>query len=153
MASISSLMGGTSASSSIYGSRNANIISGLGSGLDTESMIEGLVQSYQQKITGLQQDRTKVQWKQEAYQSVSDKMVEFYRTYMSFAYNSPTNLFSSSFFNSAVKTSAVGDFANLVSAVGKSNSEIVLKSVAQLAKAARYTTSGTTDLILSLIHI
>lgn len=147
MASISSLMGGTSASSSIYGSRNANIISGLGSGLDTESMIEGLVQSYQQKITGLQQDRTKVQWKQEAYQSVSDKMVEFYRTYMSFAYNSPTNLFSSSFFNSAVKTSAVGDFANLVSAVGKSNSEIVLKSVAQLAKAARYTTSGTTDLI------
>lgn len=147
MASISSLMGGTSASSSIYGSRNANIISGLGSGLDTESMIEGLVQSYQQKITGLQQDRTKVQWKQEAYQSVSDKMVEFYRTYMSFAYNSPTNLFSSSFFNSAVKTSAAGDFANLVSAVGKSNSEIVLKSVAQLAKAARYTTSGTTDLI------
>lgn len=147
MASISSLMGGTSASSSIYGSRNANIISGLGSGLDTESMIEGLVQSYQQKITGLQQDRTKVQWKQEAYQSVSDKMVEFYRTYMSFAYNSPTNLFSSSFFNSAVKTSAAGEFANLVSAVGKSNSEIVLKSVAQLAKAARYTTSGTADLI------
>lgn len=147
MASISSLMGGTSASSSIYGSRNANIISGLGSGLDTESMIEGLVQSYQQKITGLQQDRTKVQWKQEAYQSVSDKMVEFYRTYMSFAYNSPTNLFSASFFNSAVKTSAAGEFANLVSAVGKSNSEIVLKSVAQLAKAARYTTSGTADLI------
>ena len=147
MASISSLMGGTSASSSIYGSRNANIISGLGSGLDTESMIEGLVQSYQQKITGLQQDRTKVQWKQEAYQSVSDKMVEFYRTYMSFAYNSPTNLFSASFFNSAVKTSAAGDFANLVGAVGKSNSEIVLKSVAQLAKAARYTTSGTADLI------
>lgn len=147
MASISSLMGGTSASSSIYGSRNANIISGLGSGLDTESMIEGLVQSYQQKITGLQQDRTKVQWKQEAYQSVSDKMVEFYRTYMSFAYNSPTNLFSASFFNSAVKTSAAGDFANLVSAVGKSNSEIVLKSVAQLAKAARYTTSGTDALI------
>ena len=147
MASISSLMGGTSASSSIYGSRNANIISGLGSGLDTESMIEGLVQSYQQKITGLQQDRTKVQWKQEAYQSVSDKMVEFYRTYMSFAYNSPTNLFSSSFFNSAVKTSAAGEFANLVSAVGKSNSEIVLNSVTQLAKAARYTTSGTDALI------
>lgn len=147
MASISSLMGGTSSSSSIYGSRNANIISGLGSGLDTESMIEGLVQSYQQKITGLQQDRTKVQWKQEAYQSVSDKMVEFYRTYMSFAYNSPTNLFSSSFFNSAVKTSAAGEFANLVSAVGKSNSEIVLNSVTQLAKAARYTTSGTDALI------
>ena len=75
MASISSLMGGTSSSGSIYGSRNANIISGLASGLDTETMIEGLVQSYQQKITGLEQDRTKLQWQQEAYQSISDKLV------------------------------------------------------------------------------
>lgn len=146
MASISSLMGSTSSSSSIYGSRNANIISGLASGLDTESMIEGLVESYKQKITGLQQDRTKVQWQQEAYQSVSDKLVEFYRTYMSFAYNSDTNLFSSSFFNSASNVVASGEFAKLVSATGKSSSEIVLKSVAQLAQAARYTTSGGADL-------
>ena len=144
MASISSLMGSTSSSSSIYGSRNANIISGLASGLDTESMIEGLVESYKQKITGLQQDRTKVQWQQEAYQSVSDKLVEFYRTYMSFAYNSSTNLFSSSFFNNASNVVASGEFAKLVSATGRSNSEIVLKSVAQLAQAARYTTSGGT---------
>ena len=142
MASISSLMGSTSSSSSIYGSRNANIISGLASGLDTESMIEGLVESYKQKITGLQQDRTKVQWQQEAYQSVSDKLVEFYRNYMSFAYSSNTNLFSSSFFNSAVNVIAGGKFADAVTATGRSSSEIILNSVAQLAQAARYTTSG-----------
>ena len=142
MASISSLMGSTSSSSSIYGSRNANIISGLASGLDTESMIEGLVESYKQKITGLQQDRTKVQWQQEAYQSVSDKLVEFYRNYMSFAYSSNTNLFSSSFFNSAVNVIAGGQYADKVSATGRSSSEIILNSVAQLAQAARYTTSG-----------
>ena len=53
MASISSLMG-SSSSGSIYGSRNSNIISGLASGLDTEELISGLVQSYQQKIQSLQ---------------------------------------------------------------------------------------------------
>ena len=76
MASIYSLMGSTSSSSSIYGSRGSNIISGLASGLDTESMIEGMLQSYKQKIQGLQQDRTKLQWQQSAYQSISNKLVE-----------------------------------------------------------------------------
>ena len=137
MASISSLMSSGS-SSSIYGSRNSNIISGLASGLDTEAMIEGMVQGYQQKITQLGQDRTMLQWQQSAYQSISDKLVEFSRKYMS--YNSPaTNLFSASFFNNAILTSANGTYADLVSATGKSSSTIVLNAVAQLAEAARYT--------------
>ena len=137
MASISSLMSSGS-SSSIYGIRNSNIISGLASGIDTEAMIEGMVQGYQQKITQLGQDRTMLQWQQSAYQSISDKLVEFSRKYMS--YNSPaTNLFSASFFNNAILTSANGTYADLVSATGKSSSTIVLNSVAQLAEAARYT--------------
>ena len=137
MASISSLMSSGS-SSSIYGIRNSNIISGLASGMDTEAMIEGMVQGYQQKITQLGQDRTMLQWQQSAYQSISDKLVEFSRKYMS--YNSPaTNLFSASFFNNAILTSANGNYADLVSATGKSSSTIVLNSVAQLAEAARYT--------------
>lgn len=137
MASISSLMSSGS-SSSIYGSRNSNIISGLASGMDTEAMIEGMVQGYQQKITQLGQDRTMLQWQQSAYQSISDKLVEFSRKYMS--YNSPaTNLFSASFFNNAILTSSNGTYADLVSATGKSSSTIVLNAVAQLAEAARYT--------------
>lgn len=137
MASISSLMSSGS-SSSIYGSRNSNIISGLASGMDTEAMIEGMVQGYQQKITQLGQDRTMLQWQQSAYQSISDKLVEFSRKYMS--YNSPaTNLFSASFFNNAILTSANRTYADLVSATGKSSSTIVLNAVAQLAEAARYT--------------
>lgn len=137
MASISSLMSSGS-SSSIYGIRNSNIISGLASGMDTEAMIEGMVQGYQQKITQLRQDRTMLQWQQSAYQSISDKLVEFSRKYMS--YNSPaTNLFSASFFNNAILTSANGTYADLVSATGKSSSTIVLNAVAQLAEAARYT--------------
>lgn len=136
MASISSLMG-SSSSSSIYGSRNSNIISGLASGLDTESMIEGMLEGYKQKITGLQQDRQSLLWQQEAYQSISNKLVEFSRKYMS--YTSSTNLLSSSFFNSAVLTSTSGKFADMVSAVGKTSSNVTIDAVAQLATASRYT--------------
>ena len=107
MASIGSLTGSTS-SGSIYGNRNSNIISGLASGLDTESMIEGMVQGYQQKISGLEQNRTVLQWQQQAYQSISNKLVEFARKYAS--YTSSTNLLSSSFFNNAVVTTPNGTF-------------------------------------------
>ena len=140
MASISSLMG-SSSSSSIYGSRNSNIISGLASGLDTESMIEGMLQGYKSKITGLQQDRQSLLWKQQAYQSISDKLVEFSRKYMS--YTSSTNLLSSSFFNNAVLTTTGGKFADMVSATGKTSSNVTIDAVAQLATAARYTHSAS----------
>ena len=117
MASIGSLTGSTS-SGSIYGNRNSNIISGLASGLDTESMIEGMVQGYQQKISGLEQNRTVLQWQQQAYQSISNKLVEFARKYAS--YTSSTNLLSSSFFNNAVVTTPNGTFSNLVTAMSGS---------------------------------
>ena len=141
MASISSLMGSTSSSSSIYGSRNTNIISGLASGLDTEALIEGVLQSYKQKIQGLQQDRTKLQWQQSAYQSISDKLVELSRKYTS--YTSNTNLLSQSFFDNAVTTSTKGTYAGLVSATGKGTSDVVINGVSQLASKAQYAVSNS----------
>ncbi len=140
MASISSLMG-SSSSSSIFGSRTNNMITGLASGLDTESMIEGMVQGYQQKILQLQQSKTKVQWQQNAYQSISDKLVEFSRKYTSYAY-STTNLMSNSFFNNAVITTAKGVNADKITASGKSDSTIVINEVKQLATAAKYNISA-----------
>lgn len=139
MASISSIMGGSSSTSSIYGSRNTNIISGLASGMDTESMIEGMVQSYQQKIISLQQSKTKLQWQQNAYQSISDKLVEFSRKYSS--YSSTTNLNSQSFFKNAVITTTGGKYADLITATGKSSSEITINSVKSLASSARYSST------------
>mgnify|MGYP001309128367 FL=1 len=139
MASISSIMGGSSSKSSIYGSRSTNIISGLASGMDTESMIEGMVQSYQQKIISLQQSKTKLQWQQNAYQSISDKLIEFSRKYSS--YSSTTNLNSQSFFKNAVITTTGGKYADLITATGKSSSQITINSVKQLASAARYSSS------------
>ena len=140
MASISSLMS-SSSSSSIYGNRTNNMITGLASGMDTEAMIEGMVQGYQQKILKLQQNKTMVQWQQAAYQSISDKLVEFSRKYMSYS-QSTTNLLSPSFFNNSVITTAKGEYADKITATGKSSSNIVINSVNQLASAATSNSSA-----------
>ena len=71
MASINGVSG-NNLTSSLYNS--ANVISGLASGLDTEGMIEGLVQSYQKKIQSLSNKVTKTEWKQEAYRNIISKM-------------------------------------------------------------------------------
>ena len=141
MASISSLMSSSSSSSSIYGNRTNNMITGLASGMDTEAMIEGMVQGYQQKILKLQQNKTMVQWQQAAYQSISDKLVEFSRKYMSYS-QSTTNLMSPAFFNNAVITTAKGEYANMITATGKSSSNIVINSVNKLASAANSSNSA-----------
>lgn len=137
MASISSL-GGSSSVSSLYNS--ANVISGLASGMDTEGMIENLVKTYQNKILTLNNKATKIQWKQESYRNIISKMAAFSSKYTS--YTSSTNLLSSSFFNSAVKVAPQGENADKVSATGRTDSDILLNSVSQMATAARYVTNG-----------
>ena len=124
--------------SSLYNS--ANIVSGLASGMDTEGMIESLVQSYSAKITQLNQKATKIQWKQEAYQSIIAKMYGFSNKYAS--YTSSTNLSSPSFFSGARLVEPQGANAGKVSASGRTDSNVVLNSVSQLATAARYTTGS-----------
>ena len=138
MASVNSVR---SSSSSIYGNRN--VISGLASGMDTESMIENAVSGYKTKISTLQQKRTKVEWQQEVYRSIIGKMASFSDKYTSYA--SSTNLLSNSFFNQAVKVTATGKYADLVSASGKTSSNVQILGVKQLAKAATYTVSGIGD--------
>ena len=138
MASVSSV---SSSSSSIYG--NKNVISGLASGMDTESMIENAVSGYKTKISTLQQKRTKVEWQQEVYRSIISKMSSFSDKYTSYA--SSTNLLSSSFFNQAVKVTSAGKYADMVSASGKTDSSVQILGVKQLAKAATYTVSGIGD--------
>ena len=81
MASVSRA-GGSSYTSSLYNS--ANIISGLASGMDTEGMIESLVQSYQTKLQNLSNKSTKIGWKQEAYRSIINKMTAFSNKYTSY---------------------------------------------------------------------
>ena len=55
-------------------SNSAHVVSGLASGMDTEGMIESLVQSYQAKINSIAQNVIKTEWKQDAYRSIIAKM-------------------------------------------------------------------------------
>ena len=125
MASITSMMNSSYNTSSIYGTRN--VLSGLASGMDTETMIENAVSGIKKKIQSLYQKRTKVEWQQEAYRSIIDKAVNLSNKYTS--YSSKTNLLSSSFFNNAVITSAKGTYANKVTASGKTTSDIKINAV------------------------
>lgn len=136
MASINGV--GSSNMRSIYGNRN--VISGLASGMDTESMIENAVSGYKMKITSLQQKQTKVTWQQQALRSIIDKLANFSQKYTSYA--SSTNLLSSSFFNNSLKISAQGTYADKVSATGKTSSTVQILGVKQLASAATHNVSA-----------
>ncbi len=142
MASITSLSNSSYNTSSIYGNRN--VLSGLASGMDTESMIENAVAGIKLKIQNLQKKRTKIEWQQEAYRSIIDKAVNFNNKYTS--YSSKTNLLSQSFFTSAVNTTTAGTFKDKITASGKSSSDIKINGVKQLATSATYTVSGLAGL-------
>lgn len=132
MASVNSVS--SSNANSLYGNRN--VISGLASGMDTESMIQNAVSGIRTKISGLLQKQTKLSWQQEAYWNVSDKLVQFSRKYASFT--SATNLMSGSYFNKSVITTANGANASKVTATGKTGSKVRIDGVGQLAAASRY---------------
>ena len=136
MASFVSSVTSNTSSSSIYGNRN--VISGLASGMDTESMIENAVSGIKMKVTELQKDKTKVEWEQSALRDIIDKLADFSEKYTSYA--SKTNLLSSSFFNNAINVSTNGEFADLIAASGKTSSDIKILGVQKLASAAAYRT-------------
>ena len=138
MASITSLSNSSYNTSSIYGNRN--VLSGLASGMDTESMIENAVSGIKLKIENLTKKRTRIEWQQEAYRSIIDKAVNFNNKYTS--YSSKTNLLSQSFFSSAVNTAVMGTYKDKITASGKTSSDIKINGVKQMAKAATYTVSG-----------
>ncbi len=136
MASVNGVSGNNL--NSIYGNRN--ILTGLASGLDTEAMIENSIKGFQLRISALQQQQTKLSWKQDAYRGITDSLVQLSQKYTS--YTSPTNLLSASYFNKSVLTTANGVNAEKVSASGRSSSDIQLNGVAQLATASRYVVSS-----------
>ena len=135
MASVSNV---SNSYSSIYGTRN--VLTGLASGLDTEAMIQKSVSGYQLKIQQLQQQQTKLGWKQDAYRSITDKLISLSSKYTSYTSNS--NLYSPSFFKQYIVT-ATGENADKITAIGKASSEVAINSVDQLAAAAKYTVSGS----------
>lgn len=129
----------SSSSSSIYGSRSSNIISGLASGMDTESMIEGMVSGIKSKIDTQKQKQQILLWQQEAYRSISDQLVQISNKYTS--YTSSTNLMSSAFFQPSIITS-LGKNAGMISASGRTTSDIQISKVENLAKTETVSFNG-----------
>lgn len=127
----------SSSSSSIYGNRN--VISGMASGMDTESMIENMVMGIKTKIDTQKQNQQLLMWQQEAYRSISDQLVQISTKYTS--YTSSTNLMSAAFFQPSIIT-ALGKYADKVSAAGSTNSDIQIAQISQLAKSETVSFKG-----------
>lgn len=139
MASIGSLSGSTS--SAIYGSNKR--ITGLASGLDTESLIEGMTLATKTKIAKQKQDRQWVQWMMEDYRTLSSKLIGFQDKFTSYT-NKDTNLLSPSFYDKSL-ISAVGDNSKYLDISGSSpNAEnLIISAVEQLAKNTSVVSAGT----------
>ena len=58
-------------------------MTGMYSGMDTESIVSQLVQVKSQKVTKLKNEQTKLQWKQEAWQDMNKKIYSLYSSTLS----------------------------------------------------------------------
>lgn len=58
-------------------------MTGMYSGMDTESIVSQLVQVKSQKVTKLKNEQTKLQWKQEAWQEMNKKIYSLYSSTLS----------------------------------------------------------------------
>lgn len=54
-------------------------ISGLASGLDTDSIVEELVSAYQYKVDSYEKDKTKLEWTEDAWSSLNKDINTFYK--------------------------------------------------------------------------
>lgn len=131
-------VGNSTRTSSLYGNRN--VISGLASGMDTESMIENMVMGTKNRINVQKQQQTKLLWQQQAYRSISDQLVALSTKYTSYA-SSSSNLMSANFFKPSVITPS-GKYKDMISASGSTTSDVVINGVTQLAKNEAVTFEG-----------
>ena len=54
-------------------------MTGLTSGLDTESLVAELSKAYQTKVDNVKKKQTRLEWKKEAWQSLNTKLMNFYK--------------------------------------------------------------------------
>ncbi|WP_333650752.1 flagellar filament capping protein FliD [Lacrimispora sp.] len=130
MASVYNSVTSGSLSSSIKG------FGGLASGLDRDSLIEGMTAATRAKIAKQQKSKQTLQWKQDAYRSISSKLIEFSRKYTS--YMSPETNISSPSFWSKSNVTPVGTNSKYVQVTGspKTSESVSVVGVKQLASKA-----------------
>lgn len=118
-------------------------LTGLTSGLDTESIISALVSSYSYKTNKYKKAQTKLSWKQDAWKSLNTKVYSLYTSLDSMRFTKSYNLKSTSVSDATkAKVTASGDAPN-------GTQKLNILKIAQAGyltggKLAGSTTTGTT---------
>lgn len=83
-------------------------ITGLNSGLDTESIISALVSSYNYKTQKYQKAQTKLSWKQDAWKSLNTKIYSLYQSVGNLRFSSAYNMKATTVSDSTKVTVSAG---------------------------------------------
>ena len=105
-------------------------MTGMTSGLDTESIVSALVSTYSTKVDNLKKDQTKLSWKRETWKEVNTEVYGLYTTAGNLRFSSAYNMKKSTVSDTTKATVSTSNIA----AVGTHTLE-----VSELAKSAYWT--------------
>ena len=130
-------MSSVSRTSSSLGNTALRGYGGLASGLDRDALIEQMTARTTSKITAKKQAMTKLEWKRDAYRSISNKIIDLQDNYLS--YSATKSLKNSDFFaKNQVSVQGDPDYTKYISATGNADtaSRVSVLGVNKLATSA-----------------
>lgn len=130
-------MASISSATSSLGNTSLKGFGGLASGIDRDTLIEQMTSGTTSKITSKKQAMTKLTWKQEAFRSISDKILDLQDNFLGFSATS--SLSDASFFaKNQISVNGDSSVTKYVKASGTSDmvDYLSLLGVKQLATAA-----------------
>lgn len=130
-------MSSVSSTSSSLGNTALRGFGGLASGIDRDALIEKMTAGTTSKITAKKQAMTKLEWKRDAYRSISNKIIDLQDNYLS--YSATKSLKNSDFFaKNQVSVQGNPDYTKYISATGNADtaSRVSVLGVNRLATSA-----------------
>ena len=130
-------MSSVSSTSSSLGNTALRGFGGLASGIDRDALIEQMTARTTSKITAKKQAMTKLEWKRDAYRSISNKIIDIQDNYLS--YSATKSLKNSDFFaKNQVSVQGDSDYTKYISATGNADtaSRVSVLGVNKLATSA-----------------
>lgn len=123
-------------------------MSGLVSGMDTESMVEQMLSGTQSKIDAQQALKQQTLWKQEIYRDMITTINDFRNKYFNFSVDasSSKNFASSAFFNTMQAAVKSGSGLNVVGADSSALTGDMRVKIKQLAETASIESASTVSL-------
>lgn len=110
-------------------------ISGLATGLDTDTMVKDMMAASQAKIDKVKQDKQLVEWRQEDYRTIIGKLKSFQDKY--FSTSSASNTLSSKYYASKTASFANSTDSNYISITPSSSSDVSEISVSNIKVATK----------------